>query len=629
MDDISIRADRRTDAPHDADDLLWRQFDEATGPEAFARMWLTLQCRMIAGVASGVLVLKTADAGRFAPAALWPDGRRARPHLGQVAERALQERRAVIVPVPQPQSETEPAGAPRVRYDVALPLEAEGELEGVVALDVPARTDREAEAVIRQLRWGVAWLEISRMRRDSARAAVVRDRLQTVLDLVAAGFGHKRFTAAATAFVTAVATRLGAERVTLGFGRGGHAKVVAVSHSAKFSGNSNLVRAVEQAMDEAMDQRAVVVWPQPVDWPPQVARNHAELSRQHGAGGVVCTAPLVEGAGVLGALTIERAADLPFDKVTLELIEVLAALAGPILERGRRDDQWLGAKMLDAGRDFAERIFGPGHLKLKISLGLAAVALLLLVTVPGDFRVASNASLEPVIRQAMTAPFSGYIAQAPARAGDIVTQGTVMAALDDRDLRLSKLKWRSQQEQLTRQYHQAMANRNAAAVVILTAQIDQAKAEVALIEYQLAHTRVTAPFRGIIVSGDLSQSLAAPIERGQVMFELAPLDAYRVVLQVDERDVSYLKVGQRGTLLLTGTPSEPMGFAVEKITPVSTAKEGHNYFRVEGKLDQQLDRLRPGMEGVGKVEIDRRLYAWIWTRQVIDWIRLTLWKWLP
>jgi biotin carboxyl carrier protein len=629
MDDISIRADRRTDAPPDPDELLWRQFDEATGPEAFARMWLTLQCRMIPGVTSGVLVLKGPEPGRFAPAALWPDGRRPRPHLGQVAERALQQRRALVVAVPQPQSETDPTAPSRVRYDVALPLEAEGELHGVVAIDVPARTEREAEATVRQLKWGVAWLEISRLRQDTTRAAVVRDRLQTVLDLVAAGFGHERFRAAATAFVTAVATRLGAERVSLGFARGGRAHVVAVSHSAKFSGNSNLVRGIEHAMDEAMDQRAVVVWPQPVDWPPQVARAHAELSRQHGAGGVVCTASLVEGGRVLGALTIERPADQPFDKVTLELIEVLAALAGPILERGRRDDQWIGAKVAHWVRDLTKRVVGPGHVRLKIGLGAAAVAVVLLATVHGDFRVAANAALEPVVRQALTAPFAGYVAQAPARAGDIVTAGTLMATLDDRELRLNRLKWLSQQEQLVRQYHQAMANRNAAAVVILTAQIDQAKAEVSLIDYQLAHTRITAPFPGIIVSGDLSQSLAAPIERGQVLFELAPLDAYRVVLQVNERDVTYVQVGQRGTLLLTGSPADAMPFVVDKVTPVSTAKEGHNFFRVEAKLDRQVDRLRPGMEGVGKVEIDRRLYAWIWTRQVIDWVRLQLWKWLP
>src|SRR5437899_672332 len=169
-----------------------------------------------------------------------------------------------------------------------------------------------------------------------------------------------------------------------------------------------------------------------------------------------------------------------------------------------------------------------------------------------------------------------------------------MATLDDRELRLNRLKWLSQQEQLVRQYHQAMANRNWAAVVILTAQIDQAKSEVSLIDYQLAHTRLTAPFPGIVVTGDLSQSLAAPVERGQVLFELAPLDSYRVVLQMDERDIAYVRVGEHGSLVLTGMPSEFLPFVVDKITPVSTAREGHNYFRVEAKLDQHLERLRPG-----------------------------------
>ena len=39
--------------------------------------------------------------------------------------------------------------------------------------------------------------------------------------------------------------------------------------------------------------------------------------------------------------------------------------------------------------------------------------------------------------------------------------------------------------------------------------------------------------------------------------------------------------------------------------------------------------LRPGMEGVAKVEIDRRSQLWIWTRGLRDWFRLFLWKWLP
>src|SRR5207245_9800774 len=119
------------------------------------------------------------------------------------------------------------------------------------------------------------------------------------------------------------------------------------------------------------------------------ARGRAELARQHGAGGAVCTASLVEGGRVLGALKEERPADQPFDAVTLELIEVLAALAGPILERGRRDDRWLGAKIADSARDLVRRVVGPSHLQLKIALAMAAIAVVLLAPVRGDFRVGS------------------------------------------------------------------------------------------------------------------------------------------------------------------------------------------------------------------------------------------------
>jgi hypothetical protein len=114
-----------------------------------------------------------------------------------------------------------------------------------------------------------------------------------------------------------------------------------------------------------------------------------------------------------------------------------------------------------------------------------------------------------------------------------------------------------------------------------------------------------------------------------VLFEVAPLDSYRLVLEVDERDIAEVQVGQRGHLLLSAFPTEPVDVTVNKVTPVSTAREGRNFFRVEAKLDQPHNRLRPGMEGAGKIEIDRRSLVWIWTHQVVDWIRLAVWSWMP
>jgi hypothetical protein len=77
-------------------------------------------------------------------------------------------------------------------------------------------------------------------------------------------------------------------------------------------------------------------------------------------------------------------------------------------------------------------------------------------------------------------------------------------------------------------------------------------------------------------------------------------------------------------------PGERYAFSVLKITPVSTAKEGRNLFRVEADLGTNADaRLRPGMEGAAKIEVDERNLGRIWTRRLVDWVRLKSWAWLP
>ena len=216
------------------------------------------------------------------------------------------------------------------------------------------------------------------------------------------------------------------------------------------------------------------------------------------------------------------------------------------------------------------------------------------------------------------------------RAGDTVTRGQVLARLDDRDLQVERARLRAQREQYGQQYRDAMSRQERAQVRIASAQMAQADAQLALVEEQLARTEIVAPFDGVLVSGDLSQALGAPLERGQTLFEIAPLDAYRVVLQVDEHRVADLKAGQRGELVLSSMPGERYPMTVSKITPVSTAREGRNFFRVEAQL-QPADaaRLRPGMEGVAKVTIDDRLLVWIWTRELMNWIRLKAWAWMP
>jgi RND family efflux transporter MFP subunit len=465
-------------------------------------------------------------------------------------------------------------------------------------------------------------------RAEGLKSAEVNERLQKVLDLVTSIVEHEGFHAAAMAFVTRLATMLECDRVSLGSLRGRHVRVDAVSHSAEFGKQTGLVRAIGSAMDEALDQRAVVLYPAPADADPLVTRSHQELSRQHGSG-EICTVPLGGNGKFVGALMLERPAGKSFVPAEVEVCETAAALVGPILDTKRAEERWLVRKAADSLADQMKKLLGPGHLIRKLVLLAVAALVVFFYFAKIDYRITAPITIEGTVQRMVAAPFNGYIKEALARPGDVVKKGDPLCILDDRDLALERFKWFTEKEQLLKQYHEALAKHERAQSRITRAKIDQAEAQLALLDEQLARTKILAPFSGVVMSGDLSQSLGAPVERGQVLFAVAPLESYRVITEIDERDIAAIRVGQRSEFLLPSMTGEVFPFVVEKITPVSTAKEGRNYFRVEARMEKYSERLLPGMEGIGKVKIDRRGLIWVWTHQIIDWLRLKLWTWWP
>ena len=45
--------------------------------------------------------------------------------------------------------------------------------------------------------------------------------------------------------------------------------------------------------------------------------------------------------------------------------------------------------------------------------------------------------------------------------------------------------------------------------------------------------------------------------------------------------------------------------------------------------DRQTERVRPGMEGIGKIEVNQRRLISIYTRDLVNWAKLWLWTWWP
>jgi multidrug resistance efflux pump len=537
-----------------------------------------------------------------------------------IAERALTKREGASSAA----AERDP-GAPASLEGVILaePILLGGALHGAVVVELSAR-EADLAAIRSQLRLGFGWLDAHLHRGRAEGEKLGKERLEIVLGLLAAALEHERFQGSATALATELSTELGCDRVSVGFVRRGRVRVRALSHSAQFGERTTLIRSVEAAMDEAIDQLATVVFPVPEGVLPRASHAHAELARQFGAG-CICTVPLVWSGAPCGALTLERSE--PFDPRTVALVEVAAALAGPALEALRREDRFVGAKLTEAAAGVARDLVGPRHVALKLLVGGLAAIVVFFSIAKGDFRVTADTVLEPAVTRAAVAPFEGYVATAVVRAGDEVAEGQVLGSLDVRDLRLERSKWASQYDQSEKQYRAALAARDAAQAEIHAAAMAESRAELDRIEDRLTRADLRAPFAGMVVTGDLSQRLGAPVKRGEVLFEVAPLDAYRLYLKVGEADIAHVEAGQRGTLVLSSLPDRSFEFTIDQVTPVSVAEEGRNTFRVEARLHDAEAVLRPGVQGVAKIEAGRHRLIWIWTHDAIDWLRLELWSW--
>ena len=454
------------------------------------------------------------------------------------------------------------------------------------------------------------------------------DDLLTVIELVAASIQYPQFHAAAGAVIAELATRLGCDRVSLGFVGRQQVHVEAISRSATVDRRTSLAGAIAAAMTEALDQDATLVFPRAPDGKVRVTRAHAELARLYQAGSV-CTVPISRDGKLVAALTLEHPAAQKFDHGTVALCETVVALVGPILADKRHQELWFGVRLAENARTYLDKLMGPRHPGLKLASLSAGLLVLFLALASGVHRVSAPATLEGTVQRVVVAPIDGFVASAPARPGDLVEEGQLLAQLDDQDLKLEFLKWTGEKNQLLQEYRAAMAAIDSARVTVLRAQLERADAELALAEGNLSRTRLTAPLAGVVVRGDLSQALGAPVQRGQTLFQVAPLNSYRVMLDVDERDIGQVVPGQAGRLALTGFPGDYLPFTVARITPVSTAAGGRNSFAVEARLDRTPELIRPGMQGVAKIDIGQRRLIWIWSHKIIDWFRLWTWSWLP
>jgi len=426
-------------------------------------------------------------------------------------------------------------------------------------------------------------------------------------------------------FVNTLASLLHANRVSVGWRTSQGITLAAVSASASFDARTEAMQLVANTMLEACDQGTDihVVKDQTTELSTTVVHHHQQLLQQHGLQSVH-TIVLRKDQRLLGALIIEHAQQTQLRAAEKTFLQSLLPVIADIVQLKQRAEAGVWQNLKERALLRLTKWFGDQKRGLKITGGLG-IATLVILLLPFQYHVSSDANLQSIYKHLLVAPQDGYLKAINARPGDLVKKGDVLAQLNDDELRLEERKVRSQRQQFQQEYDNALASSNRVEAAIANAKVDQADIQLRLLAQQSQRTQLLAPADGIVVSDDISQTLGAPLKQGDVLFEIAANSGYRVQLFVNESDVTAIQVGQEGHVKLRSLPNETFEFTVTKITPISEVREGRNFFRVEADLAREVPELRTGMTGSGKIAVGRRPLIWIWFHDIWHWLRLSLW----
>jgi multidrug resistance efflux pump len=576
--------------------------------------WLTNLCRMLPEVQRAVIVCDFEPGHELTPAICWPDNSFDATDLCMAAKLANSRDSPVFNSQELADKTTD-----RTEILVAYPLNIKGETPGTVSLSLLA-SPMQQSVIVQLLEWGQSWLQLA-----LSHSGTVSE--YTDISVLQACLHSSEIRASANAVVTQFASKLACQRVSLGLLQGEEIRLIGISNSPAFDPRTTLIQNIEEVMEETRALETLVTYRK--DQPVEATSNsaHWRLAETQGSDHI-CSIPMRDGYQIIGVLVLERnlkafSADSP--GIDLSLLDLL----GKVLLLQQQSALGTLARFKHQLGSLAVLFLGSGAIRLKLgTIGLLAASLFVM-QVPGEFRVSSDAVLEGRVQRAIVAPFDGYVSTASARAGDLVQKDDVIAELDGTDLRLERQRWLRQRDEYNQQYRNALAVLDHTAANISQSQLAQADAQLELIAGQLRRVKLVAPLDGIIISGDLSRLLGIPLERGQLLFEIAPLDEYRLILNVDEQDIVYVHQGQTGTLTLAAFPRREIPFVVQNVAVLHQQNETAITYRTEASLDSAVADLRPGMQGVGKIYIDDRNYLWIWFHKMADWMRLKMWAWLP
>ena len=259
----------------------------------------------------------------------------------------------------------------------------------------------------------------------------------------------------------------------------------------------------------------------------------------------------------------------------------------------------------------------------RIYLGLIVLFFSLLLIWPVSYRVRCSAVIRPTESRVVAAPFAATLAETHVLPGDTIRVGEPIVTLDGRPLRLELESIDAQIGQIAKERDIAMAGRRVAERQQAELRMRELSRQRDLIVDRLSRLVVASPIDGVVVTGDLRRSIGAPLEVGQAVVEVAPLDRMTIEIEIPEYEIGYVEKRSLARIRLSASHRGTIEKQIDQVYPSAEVRDNENVFIARIDVDNSDGDLRPGMRG--NAIAYGPLRPWLWSLVRGSYEKLSWW----
>lgn len=251
------------------------------------------------------------------------------------------------------------------------------------------------------------------------------------------------------------------------------------------------------------------------------------------------------------------------------------------------------------------------------------IVLITILMFPIPYKITGHVVIQPTVHRFITTPFDGILKQTLHEPGDIITTGTVLAYLDEREIEWNLSGLSADKKRAQKQKDVSTVARDTAAAQIAQLEIERINAQIDLLQYRIANLAIKSPIDGIVITGDLKRVEGSPVNKGQSLYEIAPLDNMLVEFALPSEEIVYIQPDMPLEIFLDAYPFQQWNLPIATVHPRAIIRDNDSVFIIEARLANPEGKLRPGMKGKGHVIAQQRPLGWVIFHKV--WENIIKW----